>query len=217
MVIDLKRCIGCGACTAACLAENLNSTIYFKKPPLERLVKLADEADTREEREKILKEYLWTRTRVVRLYSRNGIFFLHIMCHHCDNAPCVTVCPTGASIQRRDGIVVVDPEKCILCGYCITACPYGARHFNCAKPYVPVTELNPNMHILGNVPRQIHVVEKCTWCIQRTRDGGVPACVEVCPVKCIKMIREKINEPYKGQLKSERVYVCRMKCFTSST
>jgi len=159
MVIDLKRCIGCGACTAACLTENLNSTIYFEKPPLEHLVKQAAEADTREEREKILKEYLWTRTSVVRLYSRNGIFFLHIMCHHCDNAPCVTVCPTGASFQRKDGVVLVDPDKCILCGYCIVACPYAARRVN------PLSR----------------TIDKCTFCVHRIDEGRPPACVETCP------------------------------------
>ena len=63
----------------------------------------------------------------------------------------------------------------------MTACPYGARHFNWAVPKIPAAEINANMHYLGNRPRPRGVVEKCTWCIQRTRAGRYPACVEVCP------------------------------------
>ena len=64
----------------------------------------------------------------------------------------------------------------------MAACPYGARHFNWAEPTISKKELNPNMHYLGNRPRTKGVVEKCTFCIQRTREGRYPACVEVCPV-----------------------------------
>ena len=108
--------------------------------------------------------------------------YIPIACMHCEDPPCVMVCPVKATWKEPDGIVVVDYDTCIGCRYCMVACPYGARHFNWAKPFVPVEELNPNMHVLGNIPRQVHVMEKCTWCIQRTRDGGVPACVEACPV-----------------------------------
>ena len=64
----------------------------------------------------------------------------------------------------------------------MAACPYGARHFNWRTPSIPTGELNPNTHCLGNRPRPGGVVEKCTFCIQRTRAGRYPACVEVCPV-----------------------------------
>jgi molybdopterin-containing oxidoreductase family iron-sulfur binding subunit len=63
----------------------------------------------------------------------------------------------------------------------MAACPYGARHFNWRVPHVPAEEINPDMHYLGNRPRPRGVVEKCTWCIQRTRAGRYPACVEACP------------------------------------
>jgi len=78
--------------------------------------------------------------------------------------------------------VVVDYNWCIGCRYCMAACPYGARHFNWAEPNIPPDELNPETHYLGNRPRYKGVVEKCTFCIQRTRAGKYPACVEVCPV-----------------------------------
>jgi molybdopterin-containing oxidoreductase family iron-sulfur binding subunit len=64
----------------------------------------------------------------------------------------------------------------------MAACPYGARHFNWGQPSVPADQINPHMHVLGNRPRPQGVVEKCTFCIQRTREGRYPACVEVCPV-----------------------------------
>jgi Fe-S-cluster-containing dehydrogenase component len=108
--------------------------------------------------------------------------YIPMACMHCEDPPCVMVCPVVATFKEPDGIVVVDYDRCIGCRYCMTACPYGARRFNWRKPRVPANEINPNMHILGNVLRQPHVMEKCTWCIQRSRDGGVPACVEVCPV-----------------------------------
>ena len=64
----------------------------------------------------------------------------------------------------------------------MAACPYGARHFNWGDPHVPADEINPDMHVLGNRPRLRGVVEKCTFCVQRVRDGRYPACVEICPV-----------------------------------
>jgi molybdopterin-containing oxidoreductase family iron-sulfur binding subunit len=78
--------------------------------------------------------------------------------------------------------VVIDYEWCIGCRYCMAACPYGARRFNWAEPTIPKGELNTNTHYLGNRPRPKGVVEKCTFCIQRTRAGRYPACVEACPV-----------------------------------
>ena len=78
--------------------------------------------------------------------------------------------------------MVIDYDWCIGCRYCMAACPYGARHFNWAQPTIPEGEINPNMHYLGNRPRPKGVVEKCTFCIQRSRAGRYPACVEVCPV-----------------------------------
>jgi Fe-S-cluster-containing dehydrogenase component len=82
-------------------------------------------------------------------------------CHHCANPSCVRVCPTGASWQREDGIVLIKEEDCIGCRYCVVACPYGARFFREDKG----------------------VVEKCTFFAHRLAQGRMPACVETCPSK----------------------------------
>jgi Fe-S-cluster-containing dehydrogenase component len=110
-----------------------------------------------------------------------GHFYLGTQCFQCANPPCVEVCPVGATWQEPDGITVVDYDWCIGCRYCMAACPYWARRFNWAEPDVPARELNPNQHYLGNRPRKNGVVEKCTFCIQRTRHGRLPACAEACP------------------------------------
>jgi molybdopterin-containing oxidoreductase family iron-sulfur binding subunit len=87
----------------------------------------------------------------------------------------------GATWQEPDGIVVIDYDWCIGCRYCMAACPYWARRFNWSDPEVPAAEVNPNQHYLGNRARKRGVVEKCTVCIPRTRQGRLPACVEACP------------------------------------
>ncbi len=110
-----------------------------------------------------------------------GHFYLGTQCFHCQNPPCVDVCPVKATWMEPDGIVVVDYNWCIGCRYCMAACPYDARRFNWAEPEVPQDELSPNQHYLGNRLRSKGVVEKCTFCIQRSREGKSPACVEACP------------------------------------
>jgi molybdopterin-containing oxidoreductase family iron-sulfur binding subunit len=108
-------------------------------------------------------------------------FYVPVACQQCANPPCTKVCPATATWQEPDGIVVVDYNWCIGCRYCMAACPYGARHFNWSEPIVPDEEMNPITHYLGNRPRPKGVVEKCTFCIQRVREGKYPSCVEVCP------------------------------------
>jgi molybdopterin-containing oxidoreductase family iron-sulfur binding subunit len=105
-----------------------------------------------------------------------------VACMQCRNPPCVKVCPVEATWQEPDGIVVIDYDWCIGCRCCMSACPYGARHFNWAEPTVASEEVNPDMHYLGNRMRPKGVVEKCTFCIHRVREGRYPACVEICPV-----------------------------------
>ena len=90
-------------------------------------------------------------------------------------------CPTKATWQEPDGIVVVDYDWCIGCRYCMTACPYWARRFNWTEPQIPPEEVNPDTNYLGNRPRPRGVVEKCHFCSHRTRKGLQPACQDACP------------------------------------
>ncbi len=110
-----------------------------------------------------------------------GHFYFGTQCFQCENPPCVQVCPVQATWKEPDGIVVIDYDWCIGCRYCEAACPYWARRFNWGTPQIPKAEVNPNQHYLGNRLRKKGVMEKCTFCIQRTREGRNPACVEACP------------------------------------
>lgn len=110
-----------------------------------------------------------------------GHFYMGTQCFHCENPPCVDVCPVKATWQEEDGIVVIDYDWCIGCRYCMAACPYDGRRFNWKEPEVPEEEVNKTQHYLGNRMRSKGVMEKCTFCIQRSRDGKNPACVEACP------------------------------------
>lgn len=101
----------------------------------------------------------------------DGDFLL--MCNHCENPPCVRVCPTGATFRREDGIVIMDPHRCIGCRFCMAGCPYGARSFNFRDPQAYVKDVNPDYPL-----RTRGVVEKCTFCEERLAKGQLPACVE---------------------------------------
>ena len=134
MAIDLSLCVGCAACAVACKMENEVPPGVFN---------------------------LWIREREVGEYPNLVVEFRPEQCLHCENPPCMPACPTGASYQTKDGLVLVDPKKCIACGACIAACPYDARY----------------LHPAG-------YVSKCTFCAHRLEKGKVPACVETCPTYC---------------------------------
>jgi molybdopterin-containing oxidoreductase family iron-sulfur binding subunit len=108
-------------------------------------------------------------------------FYMGVQCNHCQNPPCVKACPVKATWQEPDGIVVVDYDWCIGCRYCIAACPYYGRRFNWNEAVVPKEEMTKKQHYLGNRLRHRGKTEKCTFCIQRTRAGRLPACAEACP------------------------------------
>jgi phenylacetyl-CoA:acceptor oxidoreductase subunit 1 len=163
MVIDLDRCIGCEYCQRACSATN---DVAPDKP--------------------------WNLVVREKNTSGNEFFFTR-PCLHCQNAPCVEVCPVKATYHRDDGLVVMDYERCIGCRYCEVACPYDARKFNWearsdTNQYIPTWGI-------AEVPRRERgVVEKCTFCVQRIDAGlkqglvpgvdreATPACVNICPV-----------------------------------
>ncbi len=97
------------------------------------------------------------------------------LCNHCDNPPCVRVCPTKATFKRQDGIVLMDFHRCIGCRFCMAGCPYGSRSFNYADPrqYLDDDEITPDYPT-----REKGVVEKCEFCAHLLDQGEMPACVE---------------------------------------
>ena len=112
---------------------------------------------------------------------REGHYYIGTQCFQCENPPCVKVCPVGATWKEKDGIIVIDYDWCIGCRYCQAACPYWARRFNWAEPKLSNEQENGKQHYLSNRKRKQGVMEKCTFCLQRTRKGENPACVEACP------------------------------------
>jgi Fe-S-cluster-containing dehydrogenase component len=101
-----------------------------------------------------------------------------VLCNHCDNPPCVRVCPTQATFRREDGIVMMDYHRCIGCRFCMAACPFGARSLNWRDPRPFIKKINPDYPT-----RMRGVVEKCDFCAERLAEGLLPACVEACKEK----------------------------------
>ncbi len=162
MLIDSTKCAkDCNACVTACNTEN----------GLVEPIKDARQGSQ------------WIRKINLKDPMNGREHSLPMMCQHCANPPCVDVCPTGASMKRADGIVLVDRHTCIGCRYCMMACPYKARSF----VHQPLTTQNPE------VPRGIGCVEACTFCVQRVDKGLKPACVEACPEGA--MIFGDLNDP----------------------
>jgi molybdopterin-containing oxidoreductase family iron-sulfur binding subunit len=168
--LNLTRCIGCRKCVHACVAENNQS----RDPEIQyiRVLKMPHGSLNVEEAQ---------HNYAPESVPEKGFFYMPVQCQQCKNPPCVKVCPTKATWQEADGITVIDYDWCIGCRYCEAACPYFARRFNWTKPSIPKEKLNLNMSYLGNRPRKQGVMEKCHFCIQRTRAGKYPACLEVCP------------------------------------
>ncbi|MBI5508707.1 MAG: 4Fe-4S dicluster domain-containing protein [Deltaproteobacteria bacterium] len=170
--LDLSRCIGCRRCVYACVEENNQS----RDPQIHWITVLEMEKAGGVD---VMHANAYYDADEV---PRPGHFYMPVQCQQCEHPPCVKVCPVQATWQDADGIVVVDYNWCIGCRCCMSACPYGARHFNWGEPTIADAEVNPETHYLGNRPRPRGVVEKCTFCVQRVRNGRYPACVEVCPV-----------------------------------
>ena len=169
--LNLSRCIGCRRCVHACVAENNQS----RSPEIQYIRVLEMPQGTLDVEQ---GNHHYDHPTV----PDDEHFYMPIQCHQCENPPCVKVCPIEATWQESDGITVVDYDWCIGCRYCEAACPYWARRFNYTTPEIPSEDINPDMAYLSNRPRPRGVMEKCTFCLHRTREGKLPACLEVCPV-----------------------------------
>jgi len=136
MVVDLRRCIGCQACSVACKAEFDVPLGVFRT---------------------------WVKKIEKGRYPRVSNSFLPSLCNQCENPICLQNCPTRATYQLDNGIVVVDEHRCIGCKYCIASCPYNVRHVNPFKK----------------------IVQKCEFCRHRVEAGLEPACVATCPTEAL--------------------------------
>ena len=168
--LNLSRCIGCRRCVHACVQENNQS----RAPEIQYIRVLEMEKGSIDLES---SDHHYDRPEV----PDPDKYYMPVQCHQCAKPPCVKVCPVEATWQEPDGITVIDYDWCIGCRYCEAACPYWARRFNFTAPDIPSEELNPQMGYLSNRPREKGVMEKCTFCLHRTRTGRMPACLEVCP------------------------------------
>ncbi len=164
MLVDVTRCAdGCTDCVDACNTEH-GLTGKGRPQTDAQYIRIVDLKDK----------------------STGHTSSLPLMCQHCETAPCVDVCPTGASFRREDGVVLVDKHTCIGCRYCMLACPYKARSFihENLTDQVPTT------------PRGKGTVESCNFCTQRVDRGGTPACVEACDANGHKaLVFGDMNDP----------------------
>ena len=147
LLIDISKCADCDVCVTACRTEN--GWDGHDRPATDPQ---------------------WIRKVTVKDTQTGYVQSLPMLCQHCEEPPCVDVCPTGASFKRADGIVLVDKHTCIGCRYCMMACPYKARSF-----------VHEDTHDQKSyAPRGKGTVESCTLCVHRVDTGRTPACVEAC-------------------------------------
>ncbi len=150
MVIDLRKCDGCMKCTDACQEEH-----------------------------HLPANFEWIK--VFKVADRHGhSYFMPRPCFQCENAPCLRVCPVAATYRAKDGVVLVDQDRCIGCRMCMAACPYGARYFNYVDPPAVANPFARPPTPEFPVPQQKGTVGKCMFCVHRADEGKLPACVEAC-------------------------------------
>ncbi len=173
MIIDVHKCLEQHDCTAcADICHKIHNVAQFNKPKNEL-------------------KWIWRENFHGAFPEQNHEFLseeLHhstfpVLCNHCDDPPCVRVCPTQTTWKRDDGVVMMDMHRCIGCRYCITACPYGSRSFNWLDPRGNDEDGKPCLETINpDFPTRTRgVVEKCNFCAERLAKGQLPACVEGCP------------------------------------
>ena len=181
MVIDLDRCTGCGACEVACKSENNVATVSPEQAAMGRTI-----------------SWMKVMTEVEGDFPNTRLLSVPRLCMHCDNPPCVKVCPVAATYLSPEGIVGQIYPRCIGCRYCANACPYTVKYFNWYAPQCPASQrehLNPDVSV-----RPKGVIETCTFChhrLQRARETAravqremregdfQPAYADVCPTQAI--------------------------------
>ncbi|TNF37749.1 MAG: 4Fe-4S dicluster domain-containing protein [Deltaproteobacteria bacterium] len=178
-VVDLTKCIGCGACVRACKAENAVPDGFFRTW-VERYTFLDDGEVLVDSPDGALNGFASDPDVPPERVAKS--FFVPKICNHCTSSPCVQVCPVGASYETKDGVVLVDKSYCIGCGYCIQACPYGCRFMN-----------------------PVGTADKCTLCLHRLTRGQAPACVAACPVgaRACGDLKDP-NDPVRRELETRR-------------
>ena len=153
-LIDTRKCIGCGMCVKACRAENKVPEGFYRTW-VERY-EISERGEAHVDSPRGGEDGF---APIQPGFNVTKAFFTPKMCNHCSNTPCTQVCPVGASYTTKEGVVLVDQKRCIGCGYCVQACPYGSRY------------LDP----------ETRTADKCTWCYHRITKGLLPACVQACP------------------------------------
>jgi Fe-S-cluster-containing dehydrogenase component len=177
VVVDVAKCVeqeGCDKCIVAC--DRAHNVPVIADPAHE-------------------VKWIWT-PRFGDVFPGEGQFAnvalrgkaIPVFCNHCDNPPCVRVCPTQATWKRADGIVMMDWHRCIGCRYCMAACPYGSRSFNWVDPRPWIADETADFPT-----RRKGVVEKCTLCEERIAVGRPPACAEACEEKAL--LFGNLNDP----------------------
>jgi Fe-S-cluster-containing dehydrogenase component len=187
-LIDAEKCIGCGMCVKACKAENKVPDDNFRTW-IERY-EISEDGEAEVDSPNGGLDGFEENVTHVKIAKA---FFVPKMCNHCAAAPCVQVCPVGATYRTKDGVVLVDPKHCVGCGYCIQACPYAVRFLN------PAT----------------HTADKCTLCYHRVTKGLKPACVAACPVGARQLADMKDQfDPVRKRIITERVAVLQPELLT---
>lgn len=189
MIIDVDKCIGCGNCVRACAKENNVPEGYFRT--------WVERYQIAEDRDHPIVDSPGGAIHGFPANTRADVksFFVPKLCNHCVDSPCTQVCPVGATFMSPDGVVLVDPDYCLGCRYCIQACPYGCRYFHPDK----------------------HVADKCTLCYHRITKGLTTACCEACPTGARQLVDLKNpKDPVHEFLRHNRVDVLKPQMATGA-